>query len=596
MIRSAVALHALAPGWTRVAANACVLFLASALAACSARDGGQVPAGNEADAEVTRMAAAYERSFQGRPPTPVEARESDYKVASGGYAEYMRFGFKPRPDVDPFVIELPFEWSVDPYRDNNWRFQLQAWRMLNPMWGEYRESRSPQVLEQILRTIRDWHRYHIVEGRTSSYEWQDMATGLRAQHLAYLYHLAGEGSWSPSVEDRKMLDELADLHARILHDGSFISINNHGIFQVHGLRLLCNAAPQLEPCRGEMDFSAKHMRKLIESQFDERGVHREDSSFYQLFAYKTFRGIRMALYPGIPRRTLHRIRLAENVAPWLTGLDGDLLQFGDSEGRGVPFRKAEDAGACRSRAEGGACVVAKDMSASGYVAIRSHPDVAKDQSFQLFVVGSSHDAGHDHADELSFLLSSRGVPIFVDGGKYGYQDDAHRRYFLSDRAHSVVGLRQRSFRPDDTVGEGSYISSFSQEGDSFRIEGRVARSSSFEHSRTFVYEPGAFLRLQDRVRKPADASLHARYVISPDVDVQELGNGAYRLTGPAGAELATVSFPGGERCRTALARGDGDPEDPAWISRRYLEVEPTTVLWATCPADVDRIETLIQLH
>ena len=582
------------PTWrstvSRAALRVLLCGLGTCLVACSSPGGDLDASAREGGANETT-----ERGFTGPVPVPVETRDGDYKIASGGYAEYVQRGFKPRSDLEAYVIRLPFDWAKDPFRDNNWRFQLQAWRMLNPMWGEYRASGSPEVLEEILAVIRDWHRFHVLEARPSSYQWQDMATGLRAQHVAYLNHLVTTGKWKPSTEDARMLDALGNLHARTLHDDAYISINNHGIFQIHGLRMLCNSAPSLEPCRGEPGFSAEHMRQLIETQFDEHGVHREDSSFYHLFAYKTFRGIRMSLYPGLSRDALRRVRLAEGVTPWLTGLDGKLLQFGDSEGEGVPFKRPADAGRCWSVTPEGLCMVARDMRESGYVAVRSVPGTDADKGALFFVVGSSHDAGHDHADELGFFLSHRGTPVFVDGGKYGYQDNPQRAYFLSDRAHNVVGLEGVSFKPGQTEGEGSYLEAFQQRDGVYEVSGQVQRGGHFTHRRTFRYVPGSSLEIRDRIAKPAKSRLELRYVFAPDLTVDE-DAGTFRVTDADGRGLATMSLPGAASCNAAVVRGRKQPEYAGWISTSYLVVEPTTNLVVNCPPQVTSLRTLVELH
>ncbi|MCF7221316.1 heparinase II/III domain-containing protein [Marilutibacter chinensis] len=550
-----------------------------------------------ADSSATDNAGALlERRFDGPPPRPIETRDGDYKIASGGYADYMRHGFTPRADLEAYAISLPFNWKTDPFKDANWRFQLQAWRMLNPMWGEYRESAEPDVLEEILKVVRDWYRFHVLEGHRSSYQWQDMATGLRAQHIAYLNHLVADGRWTPEAADAQMLDALSDLHARKLHDDAFVSINNHGIFQVHGLRLLCNSVPEIEPCKGEPAFSAEHMRRLIESQFDVHGVHREDSSFYHMFAYKTFRGIRMTLYPELPRDALTRIREAESITPWFTGLDGNLLQFGDSEGSGVPFSHPRDAGRCWSTTADGQCVVAKDMHSSGYVSIRSMPGGEADEAFQFFVVGSSHDAGHDHVDELSFMLSHRGQPIFVDGGKYGYQNDSYRAYFVSDLAHSVVGLKGVAFRPEQTAGEGSYLERFIERDGTYEVAGEVRRGDDFAHRRTFRYVPASSLEISDRVDKPAQSMLELRYVFAPELRIEEEGGDEFGIRASDGQKLATLKLHGAVHCEIAFVRGRKQPDYGGWISTSYLAVEPTTNLIADCPSQVASIRTSVQLH
>ncbi len=41
--------------------------------------------------------------------------------------------FKPRKDATPWPLQLPLDWSADPFKDNNWLFQVHAWRMIDPL-------------------------------------------------------------------------------------------------------------------------------------------------------------------------------------------------------------------------------------------------------------------------------------------------------------------------------------------------------------------------------------------------------------------------------------------------------------------------------
>jgi hypothetical protein len=53
------------------------------------------------------------------------SRDDLYLIASDGRYESQRTqGFRPRRDVAPFPLELPLDWSADPFDDRNWRFSF----------------------------------------------------------------------------------------------------------------------------------------------------------------------------------------------------------------------------------------------------------------------------------------------------------------------------------------------------------------------------------------------------------------------------------------------------------------------------------------
>lgn len=59
--------------------------------------------------------------------------------------------------------------------------------------------------------------------------------------------------------------------------------------------------------------------------------------------------------------------------------------------------------------------------------------------FDAGEIGPHYLPGHSHCDCLSFELSFRGKPLFVNSGTYGYQG-SKRSYFRSTRAHNTVTI------------------------------------------------------------------------------------------------------------------------------------------------------------
>ena len=147
-------------------------------------------------------------------------------------------GFQPRTDAQRIALKLPLDWGMDPLQDRNWRFQLQAWRMLGSAWsaGYGKDWRGLQ--KAIMPWVLDWHDFHVTRRLHSHFEWQDMAAGLRAQHLAMILHLQSIKKFALTPEQLAVVEELARLHISKLRDPDFISSGNHAIFQLVGLRLL----------------------------------------------------------------------------------------------------------------------------------------------------------------------------------------------------------------------------------------------------------------------------------------------------------------------------------------------------------------------
>jgi hypothetical protein len=85
---------------------------------------------------------------------------------------------------------------------------------------------------------------------------------------------------------------------------------------------------------------------------------------------------------------------------------------------------------------------------AGYIVLRM-PWNSVGEVFLVFDAGNmgmEPMAGHGHADNLSFVLSVGGEPIFVDPGTYTYRTgDPWRDYFRGTSAHNTVRIDGRDF-------------------------------------------------------------------------------------------------------------------------------------------------------
>src|SRR5699024_246926 len=112
-----------------------------------------------------------------------------------------------------------------------------------------------------------------------------------------------------------ILDKVADKHVRLLLDPSVFSLNNHGIFQIHGLRLLLSTFSRLST-QERVRYAEDRMADLVNAQFDANGVHLEHSPHYHFFATDLFKRVASSgLYDSAG--LTHTVEKADKIARWL---------------------------------------------------------------------------------------------------------------------------------------------------------------------------------------------------------------------------------------------------------------------------------------
>jgi|GEM_PF-746114 len=501
-------------------------------------------------------------------------------------------GFQPRPDLERVVLDLPLDWDADPLGDRNWRFQLQAWRMLGPVWNECYGIDWRGLQSRIMPWILDWYDFHVKRGLNSHFEWQDMAAGLRAQHLALVLYLQLTEKFSLDNESLKVVEELALLHVNKLRNPDFISLGNHGIFQIVGLRLLGIIFKGRPELAGEEAYSGAMLRRLLDEQFTPEGVHTENSPSYHNFSLDAFKRIRPALFP-ISGDILHEyVSRAEQVAPWFHMPNGELAAIGDTEGKSAPVAilPAPDH---VSRSAMGDDVVMRDLSRSGFAIVRSAPSVPASRASMLIVNGQAFSLRHAHADHLGFELFINGRKVFIDSGKYTYNNDAWRSHFLSNRAHNVAGIAGEVFKREETERDGSLLLPVQvKEDGEYLIEGKVTRRGFFSHRRRYSYLAGRRLRIEDSI-SARDGDVAVLYFhLASDLDVRRASRRFLDIL-QKGRVVARICFEGSD-ATTMIRRGLAGKEIQGWSSPRYQEKLPSTVIEFHCAVGIDHMATTIE--
>ena len=192
-----------------------------------------------------------------------------------------------RTDVLPVPLNVPVQSERTEF-DRNWRFNLNAWKMIEPMLKHHDATGDHLAARLALDLIRDWARFNIEEELENAFLWYDIAAGQRAMKLAYLIDAAYRGTFDLTDEEFELLLGLGHIHAVKLLDPDFINPGNHGTFQIHGLAALCRAVPAYRVSADADDYIAEQMEMLVRGQYGEEAMHMEHSAEYHFFMHKVF--------------------------------------------------------------------------------------------------------------------------------------------------------------------------------------------------------------------------------------------------------------------------------------------------------------------
>ena len=360
--------------------------------------------------------------------------------------------FKPRKDSKEVYLSFPIDWEAnDKKNDRNHRMQLQGWTMFHSIINFFDVSeRKEDIVEYFFKVSYDWYRKYgddpedIVTSRMpDSYAWYDMSVGFRALILVFFINRIEYFSLKITKAQQELLDKLVIKHINHLSFEKVFLLNNHGIFQIHGLMGLIEVRG-VERYKVEKEYALNKMEELILSQFDKNGVHLEHSPHYHFYVLNTFENLFLNNWYDDKPIIKEVIEKAKAIKKWIVDSYARPACVGDSL---MTVQKNIDFSSTLFKDELEIISDDKDFvysnfNKSGYSIFRSKWDIEVEKSTYLFFMGMYQRKTHKHRDCLSFEWLDRGKKILCDSGKYGYVSDKYRNYFLSNRAHNTVEIER----------------------------------------------------------------------------------------------------------------------------------------------------------
>lgn len=473
-------------------------------------------------------------------------------------------GFVPLGrNVEPWPFQLPLDWNADPLKDRNWRYQLHAWRMVDPFLSAWEQTGDIRYFDDALRIVFDWHEFHAVLGQESDYEWYDMAVGLRAMKLAYILQRVFKGSVPVDDAGKERLIHLAWSHAQSLMNKRLLSKGNHGLFQLHGLLALCKVVPSIETCNGAREFVEAEMQDLLLRQFSSEGVHLESAPEYHFFVYSTVsRFMNTGWYEQFDFIRELMVRVEHNRV-WMVHPDKTIVTVGDSEPKRVDIEWPKSPANCVG--SGRPCYLLQSFKKSGYAIIRSDWAVPTEDASMFFFMGMFFQTGHKLPDDLSFEWFDHGERILTNAGKYSYSKGPFRDYVTSMPAHNTVEIDAGADKLPKVLPYGSAIIEARAVGDAFLIRGAVERKDEIKHERFVLFKPKRWLVIADDLQGKASYKYTQWFHFARQWHLQDM-NGDIRLTSSSGRTIFVRHVP---RQQAMALRGQKQPKLQGWVTENY---------------------------
>jgi hypothetical protein len=489
------------------------------------------------------------------------------------------------------ALEPPIDWSFRDQASRSHNFHLHSLDLIDPLLAAHSAGETGHdYLGRAFAVALDWVRNHPepATAGSSPMAWYDMAIGLRAYRLAYLYDEArriGLGS----EEERELLRASLEAHRdALINDESFAAHSNHGLYQASGQLAMARRLSDLRGMGAAALQARERLAASINAQFTTEGVHKEHSPGYHLRVLETLTGIEKAGLLDTPELQAVARRARESLG-WFVKPDGRLVNFGDTD-NGRPASALLPAAPLRGL---------KVFPRSGYVIARGGDSI-------LAQTLAYHSRTHKQADDLSFVWSEHGRDILIDAGRYGYRGktapgsdlwklgfwygDPNRVFVESTHAHNTVEIGGQSYNRRLEQPYGSALLRAETTGEGLVVSlGEVDHGEQGRHRRVLVYRPGGWVLVIDRLapssveagRKgllglggPKSVTYRQWFHFAPEFRVQAVSATAFAAEEQTGeTRVRGVALAPGVAV-TDVAAGQTEPRLQGWTSPRDGELVP----------------------
>jgi hypothetical protein len=447
-----------------------------------------------------------------------------YLTPGNSYTNQKKFGFKPRSNLAAWPFDNKINWGADPFGDSNWIFQLQAWRMLDPIFREWLEVRNKDLLDEAIEIIFDWDNFVTNQQENSAAVWSDMASGIRSLKLAFIFDLMHSGHLELSESKLKKITLISLQHIDILKEPTKLTNSNHGYFQLFGLHRLSQFAARNSDEKKEISLYVQNgLETLINNHFTEEGIHKEHSPEYHIFVInilKSLGAMKLLQDPAIK----NIIKNAANNSQYFIFPDKSISEIGDTSPAKFNINEKNIATTASKKWVKYPHTSIIDFYKSGYSIIKSKNQEKDLVDEMLIFTGNFYNHVHKHQDDLSFEFYTNGKKIFIDPGKYSYNRDEKRKYILSGLAHNTVASLNKDFEINQFKPHGSSLNKIQENDDFIILSGQVNWKNFHDHKRKISYIPLKSLIIEDILINNNDSILVSTLNINPICKISQNQN------------------------------------------------------------------------
>lgn len=446
--------------------------------------------------------------------TTTKENKETIKIADGILEN--KFFLMNSLDVIQFGKEIDWNY-VHPNSANTYRLYIQCLNVISHLVDAYRLTNKKKYLIKAKEILWDWRDNIMNDNTQNKYKWVDHSVANRVMNIIYLYII---GHDVITLEEEIIVPILIK-HGEFLDNDKNYRPNNHGIMVDRSLIYLSTFLKKYKESDRWFQKAKLRVTNAVYRDFSSKGVHLENSPSYHTMTRRMFNELERYLKSinlTLGKEVRQKLIQSNDYISYIMKPNNELPIIGDTKVSKIKWiEKSFDS--------------FQDEDA-GITILQNKAENPELSTWLAFISGYGSST-HKHRDDLSVSLYHKGEDIFVDSGRYNYDNkDKIRQYLLSPQAHSTLTVSNSDYKIEDPYKFRNTIKTtdFTTNSLYSYVKGINNAYENCELSRSLLFLKPELIIIKDRAQSEEITNFEQIFNIAPQLNVQKDENNDIILT------------------------------------------------------------------
>lgn len=420
-----------------------------------------------------------------------------------------------KDNLEPILYSKNIDWNyIHQNNERTYQIYLHSLNIVKAFIQMYKNNNDHENLKIGKQIILDWYRENI-NLNDNNLAWNEHAVSYRVLNIIYFQENAGKNKLP-----NKIFKDIIDKHVKFLNDDKNYRENNHGIMMDNSLLIISNYLTDIAVKNLIIEKVYYRLTSCVYRDFSYKGLHLENSPEYHILVVNLLKKSKLILEDlGRPfSKNINEILVsAEQLNSIIIKPNKEFPLIGDTSlirNSKMPKKFTDFV----------------DYEAGVSVLHNRNENNYKKSTWFMFKTGYQR-LTHKHQDDLSFSLYTHGKDIFIDSGKFSYDNSDTRKFLVSPHAHNTLLVENKNYNLKNPMKDQlkMSLSKVINKNQYKLVSGKNNLYHATYLSRTCVLTKNNSLIIFDSATSKIKQTYIQNFVLTPEARITELSESKFEI-------------------------------------------------------------------